>query len=213
MKDNKKEKIVFGVAIALIVIVAVSLVISNNATDLKRIATSKNTELTEAELKYKVDSAMVQYKKEFETKKDSTKRANHIFNWEYNEKEDPMTSKKDFFATLPSTNTIEFEFPYNGGSKFYLNVRKKGQIDIFLNSDKCQFSTRKSIKVRFDDEKPMTFSFNEPSDGSSNIIFINSEKLFLEKLKKSKKLLIEAEFYNEGLRIIEFYSEGLKWNH
>jgi hypothetical protein len=45
-----------------------------------------------------------------------------------------------------------------------------------------------------------------------NQIFIENPNKFLKKLKKSKTLMIEASFYNEGTKVIEFNVEGLVWN-
>ena len=43
------------------------------------------------------------------------------------------------------------------------------------------------------------------------MIFINSTKAIISKLKTSKKIIIEAEFFNEGNRQMEFDVTGFKW--
>jgi hypothetical protein len=70
-----------------------------------------------------------------------------------------------------------------------------------------------SIKVRFGDSKVSIYAISGPSDHSSNIIFIDDASRFISNLKKYKELVIEAEFYNEGLRQIEFNIDGFKWDH
>ncbi len=43
------------------------------------------------------------------------------------------------------------------------------------------------------------------------MIFIENAKGFLAKLKKSKKAIIEAEFYRNGMQQITFNTTNLKW--
>ncbi|HEY1056951.1 MAG TPA: hypothetical protein VGE24_17525, partial [Emticicia sp.] len=105
----------------------------------------------------------------------------------------------------------------NGGSEAYLMIRKKdGSTNIALRVSKGQFVSSirgGSVRLRFDKEPPITISTSESSDGSSDILFLNSESKIISKLKKSTSLIIEAEFFNEGNRIIEFTTKDFKWNH
>lgn len=142
----------------------------------------------------------------------------NLSNWVYNEYIDRMTSKKRYVALVQSENKIDFDFPYNGGSTFTLFVRKEGgENNVFLRCDKCQFIHRygqaNTIKAKFDDGSPVSYSFSEAADGSSDIIFINSANAFIGRLKKAKHLLIGAEFYQEGTKYIDFEVENLKWKH
>lgn len=138
-------------------------------------------------------------------------------NWEYSESKDEMTGKKTYYAESVSTNTLEFDFPYNGGSSFSLGIRygKQGK-DIFLRVSKGQFLTSyngSSMRVKFDDESPVNYSYVGTSDGSADVIFIESYSKFLNKLKKAKKVSLEPEFYQAGKQIINFNVEGLKWEY
>ena len=123
-----------------------------------------------------------------------------------------------YYAQSISTNEIDFKPPYDGGSKFNLTVRKRnGENEVMLQVDKGQFmpniADERMIKVKFDDGQPNEYSYNEASDGSSNIIFIESCQSLIKKLKTSKKLMIEAEFYEEGRKVIEFDVSGFEWKH
>jgi hypothetical protein len=137
--------------------------------------------------------------------------------WAYSEEKDRMEGTTIYFASCISANQIDFAFPYNGGSFFTLWIRN-GSIgnEVILQVSKGQFiasfMSSNSLKVKFDNEKPVSFQYNSPSDGSMSQIFIDNPNRFLKKLKRSKKLMIEASFYNEGNRVIEFNVEGLKWN-
>ncbi|MFD1258944.1 hypothetical protein ACFQ3S_19220 [Mucilaginibacter terrae] len=148
-----------------------------------------------------------------DTKKESS--ANET-KWSYEEKVDKMTSEKTRFATIDSDNQLQFEFPYDGGSTATLLIRKNGKSnEVLLSISKGQFNTTSdgaSVKVRFDDNKASTFSCSTSSDGSSDLLFINNENKFITKLKKAKKLIIQAEFYEAGLKEMEFSTAGLKWD-
>ena len=137
--------------------------------------------------------------------------------WLYSDEEDKMTSKKKYYAQLIANDELMFDFPYNGGSVATLTIRKKrGEVDAMLKISKGQFIhdyEGGSIKVRFGNAKPSIYAISKSSDQSSNLIFIDNVSRFISNLKKYKKLLIEAEFYNEGVRQIEFNIEGFKWDH
>lgn len=139
-------------------------------------------------------------------------------NWDYGESTDEMTNKDQFWTTTTSTNTIDFDFPYQGGSTFDLTVRNLGKKnEVTLSVSKGQFLTSfgfsKACMVKFDDETGTRFSYGSASDGSSDIIFFSNASKFISRLKKAKKLKIEAPFFNEGNKIIEFDVAGLKWEH
>lgn len=137
--------------------------------------------------------------------------------WTYTEDEDKMSGQKRYFGTCVSTNQIEFEFPYNGGSTFNLIIRNMGQgNEVILQVSNGQFitsiSSSESCRVKFDDEQPSKFTYNSASDGSSDVIFINNAKKFISRLKKAQKLMIEVQFYNAGNQIIYFDVAGLEWD-
>jgi hypothetical protein len=186
--------------------------------------TKSSSEISDAEMAIKVDSAMKATEREFQKEKDSTYKANNeknmsnkSYKWVYTEREDKMTSRKNYFAEIDANELLRFNFPYNGGSIATLTIRSKGKSkDIYLQVSKGQFNSNSDggkLKIRFDDEIAKSYSYSTASSGSSDIIFIDNVSSVLEKIKKSKKMLIQVEFYQEGLRVIEFYTEGLKWEH
>ncbi len=138
-------------------------------------------------------------------------------NWTYEESKDKMTNESSFFASSTSTNTIEFQFPYNGGSNFSLTVRNKGkENEIIIQVSKGQFmpsiSGDETLRVKFDDEKPEVYTYNGAADGSADYIFLNESEQFLKKLKTAKKVMIEAPFYEAGRQFMEFDVAGLTWS-
>ncbi|KAA2240548.1 hypothetical protein F0L74_30825 [Chitinophaga agrisoli] len=137
--------------------------------------------------------------------------------WQYKEEEDKMTSKKIYGAYVNAKEELQFEFPYNGGSVATVYLRNRdGKTDIILMVSKGQFAHSidgQAIRVRFDDQQPGTYNCSTSSDGDSKVLFITNVSKFLKNAKAANKMIIEAEFYNEGLRQMEFDIAGLEWTH
>lgn len=131
--------------------------------------------------------------------------------WKYDTFEDKMRNAKTYSATVASVNKLNFKFPYNGGSSGYLSLAVGRGFGASLTISKGQFlcDSNSTINVKFDDDKIETFSISQPSDGSTNIVFITPYKDFASKIAKSKRLIIEAGFYQEGSRQLEFNVNGL----
>lgn len=150
-----------------------------------------------------------------DTEKKEISKSEKESSWKYSEKEDKMTSNKILYASVIAKEKLQFDFPYNGGSEATLIIRKNDNVnDIMLRVSKGQFNNSISggdVRIRFDELKPKKYSFLPPSDGSSDVIFLKPVKELLSKIKQSHKMIIEAEFFNEGLRHIEFDIEGLKF--
>ncbi|RAJ85537.1 hypothetical protein CLV59_102241 [Chitinophaga dinghuensis] len=136
--------------------------------------------------------------------------------WAYSESEDKMTSSVIKYATVDAKDQLEFDFPYNGGSTATIIIRKKkGQNDVLLQVSKGQFNSKvngQNIMLRFDEEPAFSLNTSSPSTHEGNVLFINNAEKFINKAKKAKKLLVEAEFFNSGTRQMEFPVEGLQWN-
>jgi hypothetical protein len=136
--------------------------------------------------------------------------------WEFSDSTDKMTSKPIKFARVESLNKLEFDFPYQGGATGTLTIRRKnGKDDVMLSISKGQFlgniSNRHDVSLRFDEQKPITVSYDNPSDGDSDMIFLGNENRIINELKKASTLKIEVEFFREGNRILEFNVKGFKW--
>jgi hypothetical protein len=71
---------------------------------------------------------------------------------------------------------------------------------------------RKKVLVRFDDRPPIIFYADEPADNSTDTVFIDDYQKFCANLRHAKKVMIEAQFYQEGGRIFEFNVGGLDWD-
>jgi len=135
--------------------------------------------------------------------------------WTYHQEVDKMTSKTNYFAAINATEELQFESPYDGGSTPTLTVRNSGNgNEVVLNISKGQFTNVDGgVQIKFDSAQPVKFSASEPSDGSSDVIFINNASKLIKKIKASSKIIIQAEFYESGVKTMEFNVAGLKWEH
>lgn len=137
--------------------------------------------------------------------------------WSYTEQSDSMTSKTIRFASVDSTNVHQLAFPYHGGTRASLTIRQhprygkgiifevnKGQI-LCTSYDGC------TITVRFDERPAIRVHATEPSDHSSTTLFLSGYDSLLTNIRKSKKVAVEVEFYQEGPRSFQFDVANLNW--
>lgn len=133
--------------------------------------------------------------------------------WTYDEQEDKMTSKSNYTASVDANELLDMNFPYNGGVVATLLVQnRRGTNSILLLVSKGQI-LEPGVKIRFDDGKVMDLEGATPGDGDSKYLFLEPTGRIIANLKKSKKAIIEAQFYDNGLRQMEFNVEGFNWKH
>jgi hypothetical protein len=124
--------------------------------------------------------------------------------------------EKIITAEIRSENVNYLNFPYNGGTYGYITIRNKnGNLDIIFSVNDGQIDSDMdgaSVRVKFDGEKPMRKHMIRPSDGSRNALFFENEFVILKKLKNSKKLVFEVQFFQNGIHQFIFHTENLKWN-
>jgi hypothetical protein len=133
--------------------------------------------------------------------------------WMYNSYQDDMSSKSILTATVASTNTFEFDFPYQGAQHATLRLRKHPRWgnDVILSIEKGQILCHTyecPVRVRFDEAPPQTFNGNEPDDNSSEYVFIPGYAGFIKKLKHAKRVRIEVNIFQEGNLVADFNVEG-----
>lgn len=140
-------------------------------------------------------------------------------NWQYETSKDEMRGIESRFATTVSTNTVDFDFPYNGGSKLILALRKRGSdVDVMVSITKGQILCgvqNCEAAFKFDNGEVQSVTMSEPDNHSSDLLFIaydKTESKIISQLKNSKKLVIEIPFYQEGRKQFTFDVSGLEWN-
>lgn len=140
-------------------------------------------------------------------------------NWRYETSKDEMRGIESKFATTVSTNTVDFDFPYNGGSKLLLTLRKRGaEVDVMVAVSKGQILCgiqNCEVAFKFGNSEVQSVTMSEPDNHSSDLLFISYDKTeskIINQLKSSKKLVIEVPFYQEGKKQFTFDVSGLEWN-
>lgn len=189
----------------ILIVIAAAAIVSCNSTgksgssDSGKTDTSakKSSATTGSEKKSDVDSSLL---------------------WKYLTDTDKMTSKLRYFASVSSTNKLNFQAPYDGGSTAAITLRnQENKNEAILTIDKGQFICSVTdgcvIKVRFDNDPAISFKGSGPSDDSSTTLFIEPASKFIAHAKKAKKMIVQAEFYEDGVQDMIFNVDGLNWAH
>lgn len=135
--------------------------------------------------------------------------------WSYSTDSDKMTSNIISYAFLDANDQLYLKFPYDGGVTATIKVRNKDGInDVSLYISKGQFLANairnQDIRVRFDSSKAITYSCGAPSDGSTQTLFLPANS-FIQHLKNSRHLVIQAQLYDNGVQEMEFNTQGFTW--
>ena len=132
--------------------------------------------------------------------------------WDFTSNTDDMDDSVNKYYSLRSDNFANFDFPYQGDSYLTITVRymKKYGYDVLLNIDNGQmvgneYNGTNYVRVRFDNGKAEKYYYNEPSDGSADCVFIKNASKFIKKCKTAKTIIIEQEFYQEGVHQFKFH--------
>lgn len=138
--------------------------------------------------------------------------------WDYQEVVDRMTGKKTRMAVMKSDNSLRLQFPYQGTNYGYVQVRQHPTygLDVIVYVDKgqilCSQVTTCTVRVRFGDSQPLTFSGSPSADHDSTTVFLNNPRRFIEQAKKHQRLAIQLSMYQAGDQILEFsVPAALKW--
>lgn len=135
--------------------------------------------------------------------------------WRYRAINDEMRGSKVQFAELKSSNRAELDFPYRGGSSLEINIRKRNseeESDVFLWIDRGQIPCHSEcvIYTKFDEDEVKSWSGSGPVSYKSNMIFIENSTEFIERIKTSKKLILEVKIFDYGGFQYKFNTGGLR---
>jgi len=140
-----------------------------------------------------------------------------VSNWRFSFIEDDMSKKTIKRLYIESTNSFFFDWPHDGEQKAILVLRKHprwGQ-HVILSIQRGIFSCSSGagclVNVKFDEGKIAAYRAFNPASGEHTQIIIWDYDRFVSELKTAKKLYIEAMFYGEGTRVLEFDVAGLKF--
>jgi len=135
--------------------------------------------------------------------------------WQYTSNPDSMGKGTVYYAANVSTNTLDFKFPYTGEQHATLTLRKHPRQgnDVLFSIERGQFVCmidRCSVLVRFDDGESVRFNAVEPSDHSTTALFLTPFDKFYSRMQKAKRVRIQADFYQEGSRTLDFDVAGFE---
>ncbi len=136
-------------------------------------------------------------------------------NWTYSTNEDSM-GRTVSFADVTSSNTLDFDFPYQGAQHGRLVVREttKTGMQASVRIERGQFLCHVSdcsVNVRFDDGPVRTVSAQGAADYSTTILFLESSESFFARMRKAKIMRVEAMFYQQGSQTLQFNVDGFTW--
>jgi len=134
--------------------------------------------------------------------------------WKYFSFEDDLSGDTVKVASLYSTNSITFSFPYrkSGGSRLELNLRKKpNDFEAYFRIEKGQIlcsSIECKFKLRIGDRPVQTWTGLPSTTHDSDIMFIRDAKDFRDIVATGTPLRIGIEFYQAGRQTFWFETEG-----
>lgn len=138
--------------------------------------------------------------------------------WSYNQVADEMSKGTAYLATVDSSNTVDFDFPYSGEQRALLALRidpRYGK-DIIFKIEKgqilCSSYEGCTVLVRFDDGKASNYTAASSADNSTETIYIRNYNRFVENMLKAKKVRISTTIFQEGAPVFEFDVSGFDQN-
>ncbi len=138
--------------------------------------------------------------------------------WTYDESIDEMRGTRSVWASMPSSNTISMDFPFNEPQSLLLTVRRsdsgkgKSEIDVMLSIPRGIIQCYRhdcSVTAKFDGEDPVTWEAAGPESNDSNLVFVRKAEQFVSKLNTGKQLIVEIPFHGEGRHQFKFELQPL----
>ena len=125
-----------------------------------------------------------------------------------------MTSKPRLTVTILSDNTLTFDFPYQGVQRGQLMLRRhpKWGNDVIISIERGQILCHSygdcDVSVRFDDDPIINYQGTEPSDNSSEYVFLPAFSKFHTRLKTAKRVRVQFNVYQQGMVFLDFNVKG-----
>lgn len=137
--------------------------------------------------------------------------------WTYDRSRDEMRDGETVTACTISVDQVHLDFPYkNQNTRLCIRKSPKWGLDAYVRLTEggqynCNSYDGCTVHVRFDAKSASAFTGGTASDGSNDILFFRNASRFVENAKTSKRLIVEAEFYQAGVQQMTFNSAGLEW--
>ena len=137
--------------------------------------------------------------------------------WRIVERPDPLTDETIKTACTTSSNQVQLSAPYGPrGARLCIRQHPKFGRDVYVTLDGsgqilCHSYRDCTVQIRFDDRPVQAFSGGEPSDNSSESIFIVNTARFVTAAKAASRIRVQLEFYQNGMQTFDFPAQGLEW--
>lgn len=139
--------------------------------------------------------------------------------WVYETEVDKMSGKTIRYARLASMNSLSLDFPYGGANYGHFTIRQHPEwgLHVIFSINKgqlmCWSYSPCKIKVKFDNDAPVTFSGSPPEDHETTVAFLSSPKNFIAKAQRAKTILVQVTIYGNGVNTLEFHADSLlEWD-
>lgn len=137
-------------------------------------------------------------------------------NWTYSEDRDEMRGTSSRFASVTSENSVDLDFPYGVVSgRIWIRQRPEDGLDVAFQVDKgqvlCSTFRNSYVSIKFDDGPIQRFRCTDASDGSSETAFLTDARRALAGLRNARRVIVEAEFFQQGRQQFVFATAGLNW--
>ena len=131
--------------------------------------------------------------------------------WSYETAELPMGGFMKA-ATLQSTNTLEFDFPYAGKQRGQLMIRQMdGKVDTIVQIQEGQIQCNSfracKVVVRLNEEPAQEYEAYGPQDNSSTTLFIDSKTL-PEQIAQAQRVRVQFSAFRQGQPVLDFATTG-----
>lgn len=137
--------------------------------------------------------------------------------WSYSSTVDEMSDRRTSHACTTSTNVVRLGWPYETQHvNLCLRQHPRWGQDVIVRLERggqflCTSYQACMVRVRFDDGEAAAYSALEPSDNSADTIFITNDARFIGNVRRSSRVIIEANFYQAGAQQMSFDTEQLEW--
>lgn len=135
-------------------------------------------------------------------------------NWTYDRRRDELRGRDIVEARIRSTNSVNLGFPY-GDTHLTILVRQHPEYgrDVIFIADEGQIvcsvtGCRGSISF---DGAAQRISLNDSADYNPTVVFAASAAPLIDRLKRSRRTIVELPFYQNGNPQFTFDTTGLRW--
>lgn len=131
--------------------------------------------------------------------------------WLFTAFKDKLTDEVKEVYYVTSKNSVEQKFPYKTTNAQLVVRKSKSNLDVYIKIQSWQILTyNRTATLRFDDKKAFNVWINWSNDSDSTYWFLDSENKIFEELKKSKRLRIQIDLYQNWWVVFDFNTVWFK---